>query len=99
MSLKVKCTYCGKHFNTDKVNLKTRKIGKGIEITYYECPKCKTEFIVMRTNPEIRFAQAKLQKFIDRLKGKPEGATPDDVFHVVLLQRDFKEKLDAFNGR
>lgn len=99
MSLKVKCTYCGKYFTTDKLNLKTRKIGKGIEITYYECPKCKTEFIVMRTNPEIRFAQAKLQKFINRLKSKPEGATPEDILHVALLQREYKLKLDAFNGR
>lgn len=86
LGLKVRCEKCGRPITVKQKGINTRDIGNEIQEIYFICPKCKAEFIIAKTNKEIRDLQKKI-------------AQNDDPIEFIALATKLKNLMDEFNHK
>ncbi len=93
----VKCDACGVEFAI------APRAGRrdGIETTYFRCPGCEKEYIVYRTNAEVR----KLQQQVEQARKRVAKQSLDEALKgeyraaYQALRDELKAKLDEYNGK
>ncbi|MGE5593814.1 MAG: hypothetical protein ACM3X3_09070 [Betaproteobacteria bacterium] len=72
-----------------------------VETTYFTCPQCGKEYIVCRTTPELRKMQQLIERRRSRLTKQRQRGTlkPEALVAFQELVREYKTKMDAFNGK
>ncbi|ARC85649.1 hypothetical protein U732_1115 [Clostridium argentinense CDC 2741] len=50
----VNCDECNKDFKLKQGRIRTENIAEGIERTYFKCPYCKSKYIVMYQDKEVK---------------------------------------------
>lgn len=79
------CDICNKEFELTKGRLKeTPEDENGIITKYMECPRCKHQFIIIKTSPETRKLEARLR--YASLAYKPQ------------IQHELEDKLRILNN-
>lgn len=95
----VNCNKCNHKWNMKQEELKTRSIDD-IEETYFNCIECNEEYIVMRTNSDIR----KLGQRFNMAKEKLNKITRPSIRlkQIKLIERyqkEYKKATEKFNGK
>ena len=89
----VYCDECGHEFDFSSIKIKSKWIDRGIEKKYYNCPKCKNEFIIVITNPEIR----KLMKQYKALRVEYDSMNKDNCNEVQAMLDKLYELLNTMS--
>lgn len=68
-------TYCNESCNQPFTikQMKTSKLHKGIEKTYFNCPHCKHEYTCFYTNKDIRKLQSEMRALHRKMKWSNEN--------------------------
>lgn len=97
----VTCDECGFIFYPKKLQARREGEQREIEAIFFTCLECQHEYVVCRTNPEIRKMQQKIENLRARIR-KP-GAHPRvqkaRVEELQKLLAEYKQKLDEFNRK
>lgn len=89
----VECDKCGKEFN---IKVKVKKLGKGIEQSYFKCPKCKSKYEIAVTNSNTR----RLQKELNRLQIKYNKKPSENGYKEIKTKREeLKKEMLKLNER
>jgi Ribonuclease G/E len=91
------CDSCKAEFEP---NMRTSREGE-VETTCFTCPSCQAEYIVYKTNPELRKMQQKIENMRNRItKQRNNGyVKPEKLKEYQSLTAEFKEKMDIYNGK
>lgn len=89
----VECDKCGKEFS---IKVKVKKLGKGIEQSYFKCPKCKAKYEVARTNSNTR----RLQKELNRLQLEYNKKPSEKGYKKISKKREeLRKEMLKLNER
>lgn len=92
--MKILCDNCKKEFEVGK--LQNRKLAKDIELTYFICPHCKTEFTAYYTNRQIRVNQSKIREMavkIKTLKGEKSIQLHEEMEKLIKFNKEKMQEL------
>lgn len=89
----VYCDECGHEFDFSSIKIKSKWLNKDIQKKYYNCPKCKNEFIIVITNPEIR----KLMKQYKALRIEYDSRNKDNCNEVQAMLDRLYELLNIMS--
>lgn len=95
-AVNVICDHCGNGFSSSSIELAVRDRENGMQEQYYNCPICGKEYVVIKTDQEIR----DLMKARDSVKGyalHPEAPNMKSLFES--LDKQIKEKLSKLNNK
>src|SRR5699024_639728 len=81
----VECDKCGKEFN---IKVKVKKLGKGIEQSYFKWPKCKAKYEVTRNNSNTR----RLQKELNRLQINYNKKPSEKGYKEIKMKKEELQK-------
>lgn len=92
----VECNECNEQFI---INEKIRKHPNAIEETYFECPSCEYEYIVLVTDPPLRKEIKEIKKLHERyIKRRSKATARSEVLQSKLetdkVMQDALEAVD-----
>jgi DNA-directed RNA polymerase subunit M/transcription elongation factor TFIIS len=88
LASKVKCNECSEEFRITSIQVKPIK--DDVELNYFACPHCNSEYVVSYTDTSIRVLQKKIQKSLAKI-----GNVNYDKAAAHKMLRKQRQKLAA----
>ena len=98
-AIMIACDGCRAKFDLGP-QVRTKREGK-VETGFFACPHCGHEYIICRTDPEIRKLRQRVRAYRTRIEARRANGTlgAKHAEHFRKLTDELQAKMDAFNGR
>ena len=98
-AIMIACDGCRAEFDLGP-RVRTKREGK-VETGFFACPHCGHEYIICRTDPEIRKLRQQVRAYRTRIETRRAKGTLETKHfeHFEQLTNKLQAKMDEFNSR
>lgn len=91
------CDECTKEF---QIELKTKRLHEGVELTYFNCPHCECEYTTYYTDTNIREGQRHVQRLREKLQGTKNLGIRERIHaDIQKRQKEIAKQMDELKKK